>query len=198
MFSLYDLFTVGIAFEIAGAGLLVRTVLLSPRKILEENALYASPYHKTVAATRSRTESLVGFSGLALGFLVQVAAYVVYIAGGGHAAYGRERALVALLLALAAAPIWFFLGLWINRVTFRPLLRRVAQQRLRESPLPFPRADLLVHCGVAAGFDPLDGETVPKYLLRVFSVERSMLPKTGGGWQMLDEAPEVEWPKFND
>jgi hypothetical protein len=197
VFSLYDLFTVGLALEIGGAALLVRATILSPVKILRENALWGSPYYRTVAATRNRTESFIGFCGLFLGFIVQVVGYVAYIGQGGHAAYGAERAILAAVFAVVIAPAWFFLGLWLNRLVFRPLLVRVARQRLGKEPLPFPRADSLVHWGLAAGYAAHASENVPEYLVRVFNVKESMLPQVGtDDFVLLAQAPEDEWPKL--
>lgn len=192
--SLYDLFTVGLALEVGGAALLVKAVLLSPARILKENALWGSPYYRVVAATQNRTESFVGFCGLAAGFIVQVAAYVAYVAHGGEAAFGWKRAIVAGGLAGAVAPAWFCVGTYVNHWLLRPLLIRVARERLNELPLAHPRADALVRWGKAAGFPAKPAETVPEYLVRVFKVNESVVPKTGGGWYPLDEAPPEAVP----
>jgi hypothetical protein len=198
VFSLYDLFTVGLALEIGGAALLVRATILSPMKILRENALWGSPSYRTVAATRNRTESFVGFCGLVVGFIVQVVGYVAYVAHNGHAAYGIKRAIFAAVFAVIAAPAWFSLGLYLNKIVFRPLLVRVARQRLGDEPLPFPRADSLVRWGTAAGYAAHPGEKVPQYLDRIFKVKQSVLPQVGGAFAPLDQVPERDWPNFQD
>jgi hypothetical protein len=197
-FTVYDLFAVGLALELAGAALLVRATFLSPQRIFVENALWGSPYHRVAAAARSRTESFVGFSGLLIGFLVQLAGYAVYLWHDGRAAYGREQAIVAVILALVVAPLWFRLGLIVNRIVYRPLLVRVASQRANDTTLDQPRADSLVRWGKAAGFEELPNELVPDYLRRVFKVERSLLPQVGGGFTPLDGVPPEDWPKFED
>jgi hypothetical protein len=196
--SLYDLFAVGLALELGGAALLVRATFLSPQRIFVENALWGSPYHRVAAATRSRTESFVGFSGLLLGFVVQIAGYAVYVWRGGHAAYGHERAIDVVGLALVFAPFWFWLGLKVNRAVHRRLLVQVARQRTNDAPLDHPRADSLVAWGKAAGVPELRNETVPDYLRRVFKVNQSVLPVVGGGFVSLDQAPGEDWPKFEN
>lgn len=176
----------------------MRATILSPLKILQENALWGSPYHRTVAATRNRTESFIGFCGLFVGFIVQVAGYFAYLAHGGHAAYGTERAVLAGVLAAIVAPAWFILGRLVNRYTFRPLLVRVARQRVNEPQLAFPRADSLVNWGQAAGYRALPGERVPEYLERVFKVKKAVIPQVGDGFVELEDVPEQEWPSFEN
>lgn len=194
--SLYDLFTLGLGLEIGGAALLVRSTFISPQRILVDNALWGSPYYRVVSAARGRTEAFVGFSGLLVGFLVQIAGYAAYLARSGHATYGQERAWAAAVVALLVAPLWFCLGLFVTKVVFRGLLVRVAKQQPNKAPLLEPRADSLVQWGQAAGFPPLDDEAVPDYLCRVFNVKHSLLPRDGGGFVPLSDVAPDSWPEF--
>src|SRR6266540_2200814 len=103
--SIDDLFTAGLGFDLAGAGLLAYGLLLSPREISWQAGTFPG-YNsmQAVSLARNRVDALMGFTSIGLGFLCQGAAYVAVVGGvGDEARTSWREALGAALAALVAA-----------------------------------------------------------------------------------------------
>jgi hypothetical protein len=100
IFSLTDLFLIGLALDLSGAYLLGKGLLMSPALV---NVLEAdkgeSRYLAEEAPYRNRIDAEIGLIYLAAGFAFQVVGYLLEV-GGVHGATGPGRFIVAAGLGL--------------------------------------------------------------------------------------------------
>lgn len=124
LFSLYDLFTVGTAFDLLGAWFLARGLLSSPVQLVRRSSTFVGM--NVAMAVESAGEHVDGrFGVLAIlgGFVMQAGGYCAYIAAAPHVHASGGRALVSIVLAVLAALI-VFLGWrrWRMAATRRVLI----------------------------------------------------------------------------
>ncbi|HXR60808.1 MAG TPA: hypothetical protein VN732_05755 [Solirubrobacterales bacterium] len=103
MWSITDLFLVGLALDVVGAVILAKGLLADPLTIYRLTATYVGS-NPTAALDRieARVASEFGLSYLAGGFVLQVIGYGAEV-GGVETATGPYRLLVAVVLAAGAA-----------------------------------------------------------------------------------------------
>lgn len=111
MWSLTDLFLVGLALDVVGAVILAKGLLADPKTIYQLSATYVGS-NTTAAVDRieARVASEFGLSYLAGGFIFQVVGYGAEV-GGVKTATGESRLLVAMALAVGAACL--ATGVWL-------------------------------------------------------------------------------------
>lgn len=124
--SLTDLFLVGLAFDLSGAFLLARGLLISPAKM---NELTETVFGGGMAPAaeeghfENRIDAEIGVFYLAGGFGLQVLGYLLDIAGV-HSATGISRLIVAVVLALGTLAV-----AWLGWSILHPIrLRRLENQ----------------------------------------------------------------------
>lgn len=95
-----DIFVVGIGFDIAGAYLLAKGLLLSSEQIHELSSTYVgfSP-RQIIGRADDKISSTVGVLGLIAGFVCQLIGYVLNLALGSTAHPSSLRAAIAICLA---------------------------------------------------------------------------------------------------
>ena len=101
MLTLADLFLVGLVLDIAGAVLLAKGLLLSPRTLSKLNTFWGVGYGQHRDRVDNRVAGEFGVVYLVLGFILQFVCYSLDI-GGVSTAAGGGRLLVALGMAAAA------------------------------------------------------------------------------------------------
>jgi hypothetical protein len=173
LFTYEDLFTVGIGFDIAGAYLLGRALLISPSHILRRSASYfGSNPVDVVGAVRDKVDAVAGLAALISGFVIQVAGYAVILSDDHHLTTGVPRAVTAVALAVGAAAV--ALVAW--RLVRASAVRRLIVDVARTDPTTGARGDKpwgaqLLGFGQELGFDRLnDDESQSDYARRVFGV----------------------------
>lgn len=102
LLSLTDLFMVGLGFDIAGAVLLLRGLLLSPGAIASLHTWYGIEVGATLERAENRVDGFYGGFGLVTGFFLQAVGYAAELSGA-EGATGSGRLLIALLLSAASA-----------------------------------------------------------------------------------------------
>lgn len=100
--SLTDLFLVGLAFDICGAVLLAKGLLLSPRGLAKLNTWFGVGRGGHQDRCENRVDAEFGVSYLTAGFALQTIGYTLDIAGVGSET-GVCRLIAGLLLSVAAA-----------------------------------------------------------------------------------------------
>jgi hypothetical protein len=200
LFTLYDLFAVGLGLELGGAALISRGVVSNPRDLfLSSLSFYDSHRFVAVSAAENSLDTVTGVAGLGIGFLTQLVGYVVYLANGGHASFGSDRALVAGLCGVAAIVLWWLVGNVVRHFRLKPLLAGMARQTLGGRVLDHPRADYLVLWGRAAGWAAEPRENARTYLERVFGLTESCLPVTGSdAFAPLSDFALESWPAVHE
>ena len=104
--SLTDLFLVGLAFDICGAVLLAKGLLLSPRALSKLNTVWGVSDGQHQDRCENRVAGEFGMSYLVVGFVFQAVGYSLDI-GGVQSETGICRLLAGLAMAgLAGATAW--------------------------------------------------------------------------------------------
>src|SRR4051794_26231200 len=101
MWTLADLFLVGLVFDIAGAVLLAKGLLLSPRTLSKLNTYWGISHGQPRDRIDNRIAGEFGVVYLVLGFALQFVGYSLEI-GGTSTKAGGERLMVALAMAAVA------------------------------------------------------------------------------------------------
>jgi len=168
-----DVFVVGIGFDIAGAYLLAKGLLMSDRQVLGlARSYYGASPDQVVARVDDRIAGTVGVAALVVGFLFQLAGYVINssIASATTSA-SIMRGIAAVGIAASAIVV-----VGIAYLTARPPARRKLLIRLgrydndrRLQALPYG-AMLLAYGRAAEMALPHDGETQADYSKRVWRV----------------------------
>jgi hypothetical protein len=149
--SLADLFTAGLGFDVAGAGLIAYGLFLSPQGIaIRTTAWLGYNAEEAVALARGRVDAISGFLALGIGFICQGVAYAAVAAGADTASRTGWRAAVgAAVAALAAAAL--AVGLWYavrDRMVKRLLIEVARWNRTKE---PRPSLSRLTNYAYALG-----------------------------------------------
>jgi hypothetical protein len=167
-----QLFAVGIGFDLAGAFLLARGLLASPRDIAQRTGTYfGSNTWATVSAAQDRVDAFGGLVALGVGFLFQAGGYVALLDHTFDPSPRLGKAIVGVGLAVLA----FAVVVIAWRASRRPLVNRqvveIAHYPLdQDERLDLPLGPLLQELGRALG-EPLgEGEDSMSYLRRVFDV----------------------------
>jgi hypothetical protein len=174
VFSIEDVFALGIGFDIAGAYLVARGLLV-PVPVMQRRATAFIGGNVMDFATqvRDRIDGEVGLWALFAGFVIQAAAYVT-VAGGAEVSTGGLGHVVVAVTATVAPALVIALCVRL----FRPRrLRQMCVEAARypteggpRSELPF--ANRLMYFGKALGKPALEGESPEDYARRVWDVER--------------------------
>jgi hypothetical protein len=107
MWTLADLFLVGLVLDISGAVLLAKGLLLSPRTLSKLNTYWGLSHGQPQDRIDNRVAGEFGVAYLVLGFALQFVGYSLEIGGTSTTADGERLAIalgmaaVALMLALA-------------------------------------------------------------------------------------------------
>jgi hypothetical protein len=113
MWTLADLFLVGLVLDISGAVLLAKGLLLSPRTLSKLNTYWGISHGQPRDRVDNRVAGEFGVAYLVLGFALQFVGYSLDV-GGVSTKSGSERLLGALgmaAIALALAVVgWRFFG----------------------------------------------------------------------------------------
>jgi len=102
--SLTDLFLVGLAFDICGAILLAKGLLLSPRLLSKLNTWWGVSDRQHQDRCENRVAGEFGVAYLVVGFFLQAVGYSLDIAGVQSEA-GTCRLIAGLLMAFAAGTL---------------------------------------------------------------------------------------------
>jgi hypothetical protein len=97
MFSLADLFTIGVGFDLLGGFFLGRGLLASPKEIVRrvgDKRFGGGSPALVVSQLQSRSDAVIGLVLLGLGFGLQASGYISVI-GGATVQTGAGRAAVA-------------------------------------------------------------------------------------------------------
>jgi len=154
VWSITDLFLVGLALNVVGAVILAKGLLVDPVTIYRLTATYVGS-NPTAALDRieARVASEFGLSYLAGGFMFQVVGYGAEV-GGVETAVGGCRLLVAIALAVGAAAVavvaWFaFHDRRVRQLGSRVLSESVAEEARSKAAIEKERAE--------RGEGPLEG-----------------------------------------
>lgn len=101
MWTLADLFLVGLVLDISGAILLAKSLLLSPRTLSKLNTFWGVGYGQHQDRLDNRVAGEFGVAYLVLGFALQFVGYSLDI-GGVSTATGGGRLAAALAMAAGA------------------------------------------------------------------------------------------------
>jgi hypothetical protein len=106
-FSIDDLFTAGLGFDLAGACLLGIGLLVGPGEIFRRSGTFTG-YNAAniVSLAKDRVDATAGFAAIILGFLCQGIGYAAIVWGAG-AETGWRPALGAISAGLLAAALSF-------------------------------------------------------------------------------------------
>jgi len=171
--SFEDVFIAGIGFDIAGAVLLAKGLLLSAFQIWNVSAPrldYSAP--AIVARVEDKVSTYVGVVALVLGFFCQLLGYVLELAtrSPSGAAAGRGWPLAFVIAGFAVSLVaLIYRGL-------RPSLRKrflleVAHYAPSGKKRAHPYGPLLMSFGAEIGSPVRDGEAEDDYAKRVWKVD---------------------------
>jgi hypothetical protein len=180
LLSLEDLFLAGLGFDVAGAILLGRSLLRSPREARVRTGMWLGFNALDLAgAARDRADATFGILGLVAGFAFQASAYATTLAGASPVERGAGRTGVGILILLAAvvavAGLRTLFGWRVVMRGFVVAMARVWPDESEGNPLE-GRADVSVLELVAAelGRSRLESEGGPAgarvYVRRVFGL----------------------------
>jgi hypothetical protein len=187
LLSITDLFMVGLGFDIAGAVLLLRGLLLSPRSIAALHTFYGIEIGATLERAENRVDGFYGGFGLVAGFFLQAIGYAAELSGA-EGTTGTGRLLVALLLGAASAlSVALFYFATRERALKKTLvaiaLSREGSGDLGDEKDPDwtrEKVIILVKLGEGKGWPRLDSDeddiTRVNYVRRVFGVEVPPFP----------------------
>ncbi len=168
---LEDLFPLGLGFDIAGAYLLAKGLLLSPQQIRGlSGTFFGWNPREIVGRVDDKIAGTFGLLSLALGFLAQGVGYVAVLARGGTSRHGLVLGATAVAaIALGCALGWGLHAVLGARWRQKLLIEvsRIDREGQRE---PKPYSGVLTSLGqVRSPFRP--DESAAAYLQRVFGVD---------------------------
>jgi hypothetical protein len=172
--SFEDVFVIGIGFDIAGAYLLAKGLLLSSRQILRLSSSYFdfNPA-QVVARVDDKVSTTLGLTSLVIGFLCQLAGYVGTLALAAPSSVSAGRGVAAAILAvvtIGAVLLTHRLALPYLR---RQLLLDIAHYDNSGKRQEIPYGFYLLHLGAQAHMAlPKENESQSDYALRVWRVDR--------------------------
>jgi len=112
IFSLTDLFILGLGLDLAGAMLIARGLLISPAAIARLNTWGGLESGSTVDRSRNWVDAFFGVVYLGLGFACQAAGYFAELGGSTPTSGGRRGLWAALILVITlvlALLLWWAL-----------------------------------------------------------------------------------------
>jgi hypothetical protein len=185
VFSIDDLFTVGVGFDLMGGYFLGRGLVAGVPEIVRRTESYwGSNAIERVSQLQAGADGVIGLVLLGFGFALQAAGYLALIGGAGFAT-GTGRALVAAGLMLAAALV----ALPVSRRIHGRLTRRFVRNAASVVPasgelLPFPDGRALVEMGQQLGLsldsaEPAAISAFAKHHFGVDQVSWSVPPAAG-------------------
>lgn len=180
MFVIEDLFALGIGLDVAGAYLLARGLLQSPRA-LARGATYGGLYPGgLVDAIEERVTGSLGIGALLLGFVFQAAGYALVLGIGATGDTSVGRAITAIAIgAIAVAAIVGGERL-MHGWRFRRLLIRVAREDVKTSvTCDAARVDILARVAEYLGHQRGDDETRAAFARRIWGVDDVREPDDG-------------------
>jgi hypothetical protein len=180
--SVADFFVVGLGFDLAGAAILARGLLLDPASIAALGTYCGLSHGMTVERCSDRAHAELGLATLGLGFLLQAVAYAAVIGGAEQASGAREIAVAGLILVVAVAPV-----IWLWRRSHVPRLKRllvsvaldmptseIEVEQAAPNPWTNSREMYLVGLVQAAGWDPEPHDQfehgVDVFVARIFGI----------------------------
>lgn len=187
LFSITDLFMVGLGFDIAGAVLLLRGLLLSPGAIAALQTYHGINVGATLERAENRIDGFYGGFGLVAGFVLQAVGYAAELSGV-EGATGTGRLVVALVLGTASALSVFLLYFATKEKALKKTLVAIARSRKgtgnagdeKRPGWTREKVVTLVKLGEGKGWPRLDtdedGIARVNYVRRVFGVEVPPFP----------------------
>jgi hypothetical protein len=171
-FSYEDLFVFGIGFDIAGAYLLAKGLLLSSRQILNLSSSFLDFNPPgVVSRAEDKATTYIGVGALLLGFLLQLLGYLLDLEFRSTLSPSRTRALLAFLLAAFAIDLVFLLYRLLKHPWRNHYLVDIScYDRSGKQPYPYGRSLELL--GAQIGFPRLDDESPAAYAKRVWNVDQ--------------------------
>ncbi len=169
--QLTDLFAVGIGFDIAGAYLLARGLLLTPHG-LWVRFTWAGAGTRFVDEARDRAMAVVGLAALVFGFMIQAFGYALSLA----VVPPDEKSVTSALVAVGLATLAGLVIVGGERITRRRRLRSlfVAIARadtIGDGPAGAPTVRILVTGAPEIGVDRETDESDETYARRAFGVD---------------------------
>jgi hypothetical protein len=200
LFSVEDLFTAGLGFDLAGAVLLGVGLLVGPGDIARRTGTFPGyNSNEIVSFARSRVDAIAGFSALAIGFICQGAGYAAILGGVGAPRSDWHTMLGAILAALLATAlvlaVWRLLKAW----AVKRILIQVAYYAGADLSHVFaPSLDRLAMYGYTLGFTLTADEAGEpdlrmkrRFVERVFGVDYAATDdEIAEGMYLPDDAEE--------
>jgi hypothetical protein len=171
VFHITDLFVVGIGFDIAGAYLLARGLLINPHGLYVRFTI-AGAGTRFVDEAKDRVMAVVGLGALVFGFTIQALGYALSLAVEPPDDKSVRSALVAVGLATLA--VLMIVG--VERITRRRRLRSLFLAIARadpigDGPVGAPTVRILVTGAPGIGVERENDESDEAYARRAFGVE---------------------------
>ena len=171
MLHVTDLFAVGIGFDIAGAYLLARGLLLTPRG-LWVRFTWAGAGTRFVDETRVRAMAVVGLAALVFGFTIQALGYALSLAVEPPDEKSITSALVAIALAMLAVLVIVGAERITRRRRLRSLFLAIARaDAIGDGPAGAPTVRILVTGAPEIGVERESDESDEAYARRAFGVD---------------------------
>jgi hypothetical protein len=166
-----DLFAVGIGFDIAGAYLLARGLLLKPHGLYVRFTI-AGADTRFVDEVRDRAMAVVGLAALVFGFTIQALGYALSLAVEPPDEKSVTSALVAIALATLAVLVIVAGEKITRRRRLRSLFLAVARaDTTGDGPAGAPTVRILVTGAPEIGVEREHDESDEAYARRAFDVE---------------------------
>jgi len=174
LFSYEDIFVAGIGFDIAGAVLLAKGLLLSSRHILSISSTYLGfNSQEIVSRVEDKVSTYFGVGALVLGFLLQLAGYALDLAlrsapPASPIRGGLAFAVVGFVIVFVVLFYRLSLPAWRMRFLFD--IAHYDNDHSTKQAHPYGRR--LVFFGEKIGFPIKDDESEVDYARRVWHVGR--------------------------
>lgn len=180
--TITDLFIIGLGFDIAGAVLLAKGLLLNTPAIAALGTWNGVGYGATVERCRDRVHAEIGLSALGFGFALQAVGYAAVL-GGAEQTSGLREVVVAVILAAVAILSVFWLWTRLKEPRLKALLVAVAlatpksheRDEEYDGGWTNPRTMLLINLARAAGWHPEPSDRfeqgVDVFVARVFDIQ---------------------------
>jgi len=175
--SVEDLFTAGIGFDVVGAVLLGKGLLVSPKQQFRKGASGWGGYSfgQALSWAEDWVDASFGAAWLVVGFLLQAVGYA-FVVGGVHVQHGAGE--VGAAVGLLAAAVAVALGTWRAK---RPSLIRARAVDLARVGSADGRPDAYLLAGMAheLGRTATSPSDVPAIVRDVFGVTDSVSRRPG-------------------
>lgn len=168
-FSAEDLFVAGAGFDIAGAVLVGRGLLVSPFEARRRSGTYAGwNSADLVAAAKDRADGIIGILSLIAGFALQGTAYLVAISGVEATTGSVRRVVVAVAILLVCIAIPAAARRGLGWKIMRPFTVEMARVRVNSGERSQADGRVLESVGRELGHPRLPDESAEAYAARVF------------------------------